>query len=119
MGFGLCICKALVSQNGGAIKVHSEGLGKGTTFEFYFVLDEYVEGHTEASHPIKKLLIEPPPLVDHSNSIMNMTIVESELDHSPIDRNISSMNLLQTTYCSFLNLRQAEQPKNYPSKPRL
>lgn len=36
IGLGLTICKALVTQNGGKIKVHSAGVGLGTTFEFYF-----------------------------------------------------------------------------------
>ena len=36
IGLGLTICEALVTQNGGKIQVQSGGLGKGTTFEFYF-----------------------------------------------------------------------------------
>ena len=43
IGLGLTICEALVTQNGGKIKVHSQGLGQGTTFEFYFQLDLFEE----------------------------------------------------------------------------
>ena len=31
----------MVTQNGGEIKVHSDGVNRGTTFEFYFLLDQY------------------------------------------------------------------------------
>lgn len=48
IGLGLTICQALVTQNGGKIKVHSEGLNKGTTFQFDFVLDWYDK--PESSH---------------------------------------------------------------------
>ena len=46
VGLGLTICQAIVNQNGGQIRAHSEGLDKGTTFKFYFKLEEFLDDQT-------------------------------------------------------------------------
>lgn len=60
VGLGLVISKEIINLMGGKIKVHSEGLGKGSTFSFYIEVEENIDCNIlikKYSHIIEDLCI--------------------------------------------------------------
>jgi len=109
IGLGLTICQALVTQNGGQIKVYSEGPGKGTTFEFYFTLKQCEqdihdlayrnEVGTDYEVILNNGVASDKDLAMQSHlgesSAHPSEIISNDLDVSRLDKNINFINEMQ------------------------
>ena len=109
IGLGLTICQALVTQNGGQIKVYSEGPGKGTTFEFYFTLKQCEQDIHDLTYRnqvgtdyeviLNDGAASDKDLMTHSSfgesSSHPSEMISNDLDVSRLDQNINLINEMQ------------------------
>jgi PAS domain S-box-containing protein len=91
LGLGLAIVKQLVELHGGSVRVQSDGLGKGATFNVRLPLTAvYSEPEIEGHLP-KATLRENPPMPEVSLADIEVLVVDDEIDARDLVKKLLEM----------------------------
>ena len=79
VGFGLMISKALIEANGGVLKIASDGINKGSVFQFSMDMQDPGKSTNNGNEP---RFLNDSTRDDKMSSNMNSTIIKNRTNES-------------------------------------
>jgi Histidine kinase-, DNA gyrase B-, and HSP90-like ATPase len=80
LGLGLAIVKQLVELHGGNVRIQSDGLGKGATFNVHLPLTAVYSEPEKEGHLPDATVRENPPMPEVSLADIQVLVVDDEID---------------------------------------
>jgi CheY-like chemotaxis protein len=91
LGLGLAIVKQLVELHGGNVRVQSDGLGKGATFNVRLPLTAVYPEPEKEGHLPEATLRENPPIPEVSLADIQVLVVDDEIDARDLVKKLLEM----------------------------
>jgi PAS domain S-box-containing protein len=91
LGLGLAIVKQLVELHGGNVRVQSDGLGKGATFNVHLPLTAVYSEPEKEGHLPEATLRENPPMPEVSLADIQVLVVDDEIDARDLVKKLLEM----------------------------
>jgi PAS domain S-box-containing protein len=91
LGLGLAIVKQLVELHGGNVRVQSDGLGKGATFNVHLPVTAVYPEQEKEGHLPEATLGENPPVPEVSLADIQVLVVDDEIDARDLVKKLLEM----------------------------